>query len=69
MIIKAQLSLSTTEARQRFFVYNEDRSVMFEEPATGSHVAIMTGQPKKYFHAEIVNHKVVIGSEALWQDW
>jgi hypothetical protein len=69
MIVKVQLSIFTSGERQRVLIYNADRSVIFEDDASKHIIKKMNGSLKKFFHAEVNNTDIVLGSEASWQNW
>ncbi len=51
MIIKVQLSQSSSDGVRRMLIYNEDRSVRIEQVATLDVIAKMDGFDKGYFPA------------------
>lgn len=53
MIVKVQLSLSTTAGARQMLVYNQDRSVQFEGDAPPDIVAKMGDRPKAFFEAAL----------------
>jgi hypothetical protein len=73
MIVKVQLSLSTTENGQQVLIYNKSRSVMLQVPATNELIRQMTidgdVEPKLFFHAHIEGENVVLDKYAKWQEW
>lgn len=56
-------------------VYNEDRSIRYEEEATKDILAVMQNEPKRFFNAKVVTKKkppsrtIQIEGVAPWQDW
>ena len=69
MIIKVQLSLTTSYEKQQMMAYNQDESVLIQEDASKDMKDIMHGRPKAFFNAEMVDGKLTINGEAPWQDW
>lgn len=69
MIVKIQVSLTTTRRSQTYLVYNEDRSVMHEGEATPEILNLMAGRPKAYFNAEIVGTLLDIRDEVEEPNW
>lgn len=69
MIVKVQASLVTTEDSQQILIYNKDKSAFWQGPATSELLTIMNGRPKAFFSARIVKKKIMIDSEAKWQNW
>lgn len=69
MIVKVQLSEYTTHEVQQVLIYNEDRQVWFEGPATESHLILMFGRKKAYFNATTKNGQIVIDDEVPAQEW
>jgi hypothetical protein len=79
MIVKVQLSQFDSQGRTMMLVYNEDRSIMYEDEATKPIIDAMSGEPKKFFHAELIpdpkypksktKRKILIGIPAAWQLW
>ena len=69
MIVKVQLSLSTTHRSQMCLVYNEDHSIEYESEASPEIQTLMAGRLKAYFNAEIVGTLLDIREEVEEQDW
>jgi len=73
MIVKIQLSLDSNlkghTAGSRMLAYNEDRSVMMEMNTPKEVVNLMDGRFKAFFHADIVDGKLEVQSEAPRQNW
>lgn len=69
VIIKLQLPLMSTHDEPLALIYNKDRSVEEMLPVTDDVRKLMKGRYKAFFHAEIVNDKIVIDKEAKWQSW
>ena len=70
MIIKVQVSLFTTEAKQQVFMYNQSRDLEWQCDATPELLALMAGEPKKFFNAhwtKVRGFRII--DEAPWQDW
>ena len=53
MIIKVQQSLISSSNTKRMLVYNEDRSLFFEDELTPDAAKVLDNRPKAYFEAEI----------------
>lgn len=66
-IVKMQLS--QFPYHENVLVYNEDRSVEYESPATEEIIDMMDGEEKAFFNAKVENQEIVIGDLAPWQDW
>lgn len=69
MIVKVQLSLSTSHPTRRVLIYNEDESVLWEGAASEELIEEMDGEPKQFRYAEIINTKIDIQEQAPWQAW
>lgn len=75
MIVKVQLSQFDSEGRSMMLVYNQDKSVRYEEEATREIIAVMQNEQKRFFHAKIVTKKkppsrtIQIEGVAPWQTW
>jgi len=69
-VVKVQLSLATNHAKQQVLVYNEDRTVYWQDTAGKDIIETMAGRQKAYFVA-VRNAKGVIeiGEETEEQDW
>lgn len=52
-MVKVQLSLYTNDNKRRMLVYNEDRSIKWEEIATEEVIIAMEGKNKRFFEAEL----------------
>lgn len=70
MIVKVQVSLSTSDGVARCLVYNKDRSVTFEDNLSEDVAEVMDGRPKGYFRATIGPTGLLeIGDEVEEQSW
>lgn len=56
MIVKVQISQYSSDGEKKMLVYNEDRSVEYEDVATKEVLKKMGKSPKKYFEAEVIPH-------------
>lgn len=69
-VIKMQLSLETNLDAQQVLVYNEDRSIMYQQAVIPEILEIMKGRPKAYFYARMAPDKMLdILEEAPEQEW
>lgn len=50
-VVKVQLSLHTSETKQQVLVYNEDKSVYWQDVAGESILGAMSGKAKAFFKA------------------
>lgn len=72
MIVKVQLSLSTTESSRQVLIYNEDHSVVYRGDAPRKLVRIMGQRPKAFFYAEIDGKNIDLDTRSArppWQKW
>ena len=70
MIVKIQLSQFTTSDQRQMLVYNEDRSVCAETPATPDKLKLFGTRSKLFVHAEIDRAGILtLGKLAPWQEW
>jgi hypothetical protein len=75
MIVKVQLSQFDSKEKRMMLVYNEDRSVRYEEEATKEILVVMQNKQKRFFHAKILTKKkplsrtIQIEEVAQWQSW
>jgi len=75
MIVKVQLALESNIPGKnvpgdKMLVYNQSRSVMFEQDTDEGVKAKMKGRPKAYFHAKLLGPEhLEFGEEAPWQAW
>ena len=67
MIVKVQMPIGGDPTKA--LIYNEDRSVRELFAITYPLKQAMRARMKAYFHAEIVNSKLVLGNEAPEQTW
>lgn len=67
-IVKIQLPIGGT-ANLGALVYNRDRTIHSFVPVDDDLLAMMDGEPKKFFYMQRVNDREVCFSEAPWQDW
>lgn len=68
-IFKVQLSISSSSPRQQVFIYNETRSLLWEGNAGSDIKKKIGGRLKAFFYGTIKDTLIVLGDEALWQDW
>lgn len=69
-IVKIQLSEYTTANTRQILVYNEDRSVYWQDDAGMEIIQTMRGRPRVFFEAIRDSFGVIhIGDEAEDQDW
>ena len=70
MIVKIQISLATSADKSRVLVYNEDRSIRWEDKAPEAVLILMNGAPKRFFHADVdKDGRLILDSEAPEQEW
>jgi hypothetical protein len=69
MIVKVQLSITTTEKLPQVLVYNEGKHLHYQGPATKEIERALGGKLKKYFYATLLEGQFVIGKPAPEQDW
>jgi hypothetical protein len=70
MIVKVQVSLATTHEKRQVLVYNEDKSVYYEDDASREILQRMDGRVKVYFNARMVGTDIEIQGEVKEeQDW
>ena len=69
MIVKVQWPIATNDAAPRVLIYNEDRSVEWQAPATPQFSKIMHRKLKAFFFAELKGTIIHIGRPAPWQEW
>lgn len=69
MIVKVQVSLASSYDKKRVLIYNEDRTVEYEQEADQAILDIMDGAPKKYFNAHMEKTLLVIDEEVDPQSW
>lgn len=68
-IVKVQVPLSTNRPDPQALVYNEDRSALFEVPASDALLKRMAGSAKQFFFAEKKGEELHLGKKAPWQPW
>jgi hypothetical protein len=70
MIVKVQLSISSSEPGTFILIYNKDRSIMYESDAAEDIIVLMGLRVKAYFYAEIdSDNRIAIGDTAEDQNW
>lgn len=69
MIVKVQLSLTTYESHQMVLIYNEDRSILWQGPASEEIKTAMGKELKRFFSARLVDTKIRLGREVQQQNW
>lgn len=76
MVIKVQVSLSSTDNIPHMLIYNEDRTVHYEDFASKDILELMGDEPKAYFNADLIDDpanknakRISITSRAKWQNW
>jgi hypothetical protein len=71
MIVKVQISISTSLSEHQGLVYNKDHTVWaIFSPIPLDVVMLMGGELKKFFHAELNGDGLLtLDAEADWQDW
>lgn len=69
MICKLQISQFSTEEDKQMLIYNEDRSIFYEDKATEEVLKLAGDKPKLYVYAQVVGTKVQITGIAPKQNW
>jgi hypothetical protein len=78
MVVKVQLSQGIDAPGHIqgpvMLVYDETKSVFFEQETDEGLAQLMNGRPKAFFHADYEdddegNRQLTILGEAEWQDW
>jgi hypothetical protein len=69
LIVKIQVSITTTADERQMLVYNKDKSIHFQCPVTEDVLLILAGRPKMYCFYSIVSDEIQISGEAPLQDW
>lgn len=69
MIVKVQRSLTSFNGEEYVLIYNEERSVFTMIPLTAVWREKLGNQWKRYFEADYVEGKLVIGAAVPCQDW
>lgn len=64
-VFKVQQSLSTNEKDRQVLIYNEDRTMLYQDAITEDLLELLAGEPKGYFYG-IVNlaNRIVLGGRA-----
>lgn len=68
-IVKVQLSIVTNTGSKQVLIYDKERDIMWEGEASEGIINAMKGRDKAFFNAEIINKKIILQSEAKWQNW
>jgi hypothetical protein len=68
-IVKVQVSIVTGAQKKQVLVYNEDRSLTFQDDASRGLIRRMGGSPKQYFWATLRDAEIHLGEAAPWQEW
>lgn len=69
MIVKVQLSSSTTEPRRQVLIYNKDRTILWTGDATEELCRKMQKALKAFFHAHMNEETIVLDRLAPFQSW
>lgn len=69
LIVKVQLSISTSHNKRQCLIYNEDRSLLQEFEAPPALLKIMGGADKKYFNASLTLGELSINEPTQEQNW
>lgn len=69
MIVKVQLSITSTEAKRQVLVYDESRKYRYEAEATKEIEKMMKGRLKAYFAARMNGTQIEILDEVQQQNW
>jgi hypothetical protein len=70
MIVKVQRSVVTNDPTgPQVLVYNEDRSVEYQEPLTDAVADLMGERVKMYLYARVRDGVIILGYAAPEQDW
>jgi hypothetical protein len=70
VIVKVQLSISSTLPGRRVLIYDESRKHTWEDTAPPDIEALMGDRLKAYFHAHLDDaRKIIIDEAAPPQDW
>lgn len=74
MIVKVQLSVSTTEDNTQMLVYNKSRRYLYQADATEEVEKLMGKELKKYFKVKLIddglgNKQIQLHNEVKCQDW
>lgn len=69
-IVKIQLSEYTSANQRQVLVYNEDRSIYWQDTAGPEILQAMRGRPKVFFEAIRDSYGVIhVGDEVEDEDW
>jgi len=68
MIVKLQIQMFP-DPGSRVLIYNEDRSVYYEQEATEELRAILFDRPKRYLYAHLEGTLLHLDKDAPDQDW
>jgi len=68
-IVKVQQSLATNGESSQMLIYNEDKSILFEDDLDESVKIILKGCHKAYFKARLNEGMIKIGEEIPNQSW
>lgn len=69
IIVKMQISVSTSEGAQQVLVYDETRKFMHQDDVDEQVREVMGDDLKKFFYATIENKNFVLHGPAPWQSW
>lgn len=69
MIVKVQLSVTSSKPNRQVLIYNKDESFLLQEDASESMLKMMDGSLKKFFNAELVDTILYFHDEVKFQNW
>lgn len=76
MIVKVQISQSSSDSQKHMLVYDRKRKYLYEEVASAEILAIMNGRPKVFFEAGLIDDpkkkgakQIALIEETKWQNW
>lgn len=69
IVVKVQISIESTAPEALMLVYNKNRKVLYQAPATADVLIKMAGRLKAFFHAEIRNGIIILEEEVEWHTW
>jgi hypothetical protein len=69
MIVKIQLSTSTTGTKQKMLIYDKSRKYRFEDDASEQVKELMNGRLKVFFAARMNGSKIELLEEIEDQEW
>lgn len=69
MIVKVQLSLSTTAARRQALVYDRSRRHCWQGDAPRGLARLVRGEPKTFWRARLVGAEIVLDERVGNRDW